>query len=87
MMTILSSLLVAAFVTPSKLSCCHSSLPCTRHPSVRLSEQLEPELISIAGVYRTSDVALPEQVRGKPTQIRLDGGADGKLVMDPILLR
>lgn len=46
MMTILSSLLVAAFVTPSRLSCCHSSLPCTRHPSVRLSEQLEPELIS-----------------------------------------
>ena len=43
---------------------------------------LEPELISIAGVYRTSDVPLPLEVRGKPTQVRLAGGADGKLVMD-----
>jgi septum site-determining protein MinC len=43
---------------------------------------LEPELLSIAGVYRTSDVPLPAEVRGKPTQVRLLGGADGKLVMD-----
>lgn len=42
---------------------------------------LEPELISIAGVYRTSEVALPADVWGKPTQVRLDGGAEGKLVM------
>jgi septum site-determining protein MinC len=48
---------------------------------------LEPELISIAGVYRTSDVALPPEVLGKPTQIRLVGGGDGKLVMDPIAIR
>jgi septum site-determining protein MinC len=48
---------------------------------------LEPELISIAGVYRTSDVALPPEVLGKPTQIRLVGGSEGKLVMDPIQLR
>ncbi len=45
---------------------------------------LEPELLSIAGVYRTSDVALPPQVLGKPTQVRLVGGAEGKLVMEPI---
>ena len=45
---------------------------------------MEPELLSIAGVYRTSEVPLPPDVRGKPGQVRLVGGADGKLVMDPI---
>jgi septum site-determining protein MinC len=45
---------------------------------------LEPELISIAGVYRTSDVPLPAGVLSRPTQVRLVGGAEGKLVMDPI---
>jgi septum site-determining protein MinC len=45
---------------------------------------LEPELISIAGVYRTSDVPLPAEVLGQPTQVRLDGGAEGKLVMTPL---
>lgn len=45
---------------------------------------LEPELISIAGVYRTSEVPLPADVQSKPTQVRLVGGAEGKLVMDPL---
>jgi septum site-determining protein MinC len=45
---------------------------------------LEPELISIAGVYRTSEVPLPADVLSRPTQVRLVGGAEGKLVMDPI---
>jgi septum site-determining protein MinC len=46
---------------------------------------LEAELISIAGVYRTSDVPLPADVLGKPTHIRLTGGADsGKLVMQAL---
>ncbi|MEJ7930271.1 septum site-determining protein MinC [Ramlibacter sp. AN1015] len=45
---------------------------------------LEPELISIAGVYRTSEVALPAEVLSRPTQVRLVGGSEGKLVMDPI---
>jgi septum site-determining protein MinC len=45
---------------------------------------LAPELISIAGVYRTSEVPLPADVLSRPTQVRLVGGADGKLVMDPI---
>jgi septum site-determining protein MinC len=49
-----------------------------------LSLCLEPELVSIAGVYRTSEVPLPPQVLGKPTQVRLVGGAEGKLVMEPI---
>jgi septum site-determining protein MinC len=45
---------------------------------------LEPELISIAGVYRTSEVQLPAEVFAKPTQVRLVGGAEGKLVMEPL---
>ena len=46
---------------------------------------MEPELVSIAGVYRTSETPWPEAVRGKPTQVRLFSGPDGdKLVMDPI---
>jgi septum site-determining protein MinC len=42
---------------------------------------LEPELIAIAGVYRTTDTALPANVLGKPAQVRL---VDDKLVMDPL---
>jgi septum site-determining protein MinC len=45
---------------------------------------LEPELISIAGVYRTSEVPLPDDVLGRPTQVRLVGGTQGKLVMEPL---
>ena len=46
---------------------------------------LEPELLSIAGIYRTSENPLPDGVWGKPTQVRLVPGPDGdKLVMDPI---
>lgn len=46
---------------------------------------LEPELLSIAGIYRTSEVPLPEGVWGQPTQVRLLPGPDGdKLVMTPL---
>lgn len=46
---------------------------------------LEPELISIAGVYRTGEEPLPEAVRGKPTQVRLATGPDGeRLVFEPL---
>ncbi len=45
---------------------------------------LEPELVSIAGVYRTSDVPLPAELLGQPTQLRLDGGTEGRLVMQPL---
>ncbi len=41
---------------------------------------LQAELLSIAGVYRTSEVPLPAHVLGKPTQVRLEGGSEGKLV-------
>ena len=44
---------------------------------------LEAELLSIAGVYRTSENPLPASVQGKPTQVRLVATADGdKLMMD-----
>lgn len=48
---------------------------------------MAPELISIAGVYRTSEIPLPSSVLGKPAQIRLIPGADGdKLLIDPLPL-
>lgn len=42
---------------------------------------MEPELISIAGTYRTTDNPLPDTVIGKPAQIRLDGE---RLVFEPL---
>jgi septum site-determining protein MinC len=45
---------------------------------------MEPELVSIAGVYRTSDMPLPAGIAGKPGQVRLAGGSTGKLVMDSL---
>ncbi|HZF82395.1 MAG TPA: septum site-determining protein MinC, partial [Burkholderiaceae bacterium] len=42
---------------------------------------LEAQLVAIAGIYRTAEVALPERVAGKAAQIRLQ---DDKLVMEPI---
>jgi septum site-determining protein MinC len=42
---------------------------------------LEPELVSIAGTYRTSEIPLPEALRGKAAQVRL---VDDKLVMEPL---
>jgi septum site-determining protein MinC len=46
---------------------------------------LEAELISIAGIYRTSEKALPAEVRRQPTQVRLVAGPEGdRLVMEPL---
>jgi septum site-determining protein MinC len=47
---------------------------------------MEPQLISIAGVYRTSEKALPDSVRGQPAQVRLQSSNDGqdKLIIDPL---
>lgn len=42
---------------------------------------LEAELIAIAGIYRTTENPLPENVAGKPAQVRLEGE---KLVMEPL---
>ena len=42
---------------------------------------LEPQLVSIAGIYRTTETALPDDVRGKSAQVRLDGE---KLLIEPL---
>lgn len=42
---------------------------------------MEPELISIAGTYRTTDKPLADDVRGKPAQVRLDGD---KMLIEPL---
>jgi len=44
---------------------------------------LEPELISIAGIYRTTENPLPPDVQGKPVQIRLE---EEKLMIEPLRL-
>lgn len=44
---------------------------------------MAPELISIAGIYRTSEVPLPDLILGKPAQVRLMPAPEGdKLVVD-----
>ena len=46
---------------------------------------MDPELISIAGIYRTSDTPLPAEVLGKPGQVRLVSGPEGdKLVIESL---
>jgi septum site-determining protein MinC len=46
---------------------------------------LEPELISIAGIYRTSEHPFPSDVAGKPAMVWLQSDASGdKLMMEPI---
>jgi len=42
---------------------------------------MEPELVSVAGTYRTTENPLPADVLGRAAQIRLDGE---KLVMEPL---
>jgi septum site-determining protein MinC len=41
------------------------------------AQVMEPELISIAGVYRTSENALPQDVLGQVAQVCLQSGPDG----------
>ncbi|HWJ00700.1 MAG TPA: septum site-determining protein MinC [Burkholderiales bacterium] len=46
---------------------------------------MEPELISIAGLYRTGETPQLAAIRGKPTQVRLVSDAEGnRLVFDPL---
>ena len=42
---------------------------------------LEPQLVSIAGIYRTSENPLPANVQGQPGQVRLDGE---KILVEPL---
>ena len=43
--------------------------------------RLEPQLVSVAGIYRTTETELPADVRGNPAQVRLDGE---KLLIEPL---
>lgn len=45
------------------------------------AHSLEAELLSIAGIYRTTENPLPPEVSGKPAQVYLDGE---KLLMQPL---
>ncbi len=45
---------------------------------------MEPQLIAIAGTYRTTDTALPADVHGQAAQVRLDGDT---LVVEPLHYR
>ncbi|MFP3891710.1 septum site-determining protein MinC [uncultured Ralstonia sp.] len=45
---------------------------------------LEPQLISIAGIYRTGETPWPEAFASKPAQIRL---ADNTLVLEPLRMK
>jgi septum site-determining protein MinC len=45
---------------------------------------LEPELISIAGVYRTSENALAPEVHGKAAQVRLSNDGQDKLIIEAL---
>lgn len=45
---------------------------------------LEPELISIAGVYRTSENPLAPEVRGKPAQVRLSNDGQDRLLIEAL---
>ena len=47
------------------------------------AHSLEAELLSIAGIYRTTENPLPAEVAGKPAQVLLDGE---KLLMQPLSL-
>jgi len=45
---------------------------------------LEPELVSIAGVYRTSENPFPKEVHGKTAQIRLSDDGQEKLLIEAL---
>jgi septum site-determining protein MinC len=45
---------------------------------------LEPELISIAGIYRTSESPLPPDVQGKPAQVRLSNDGQDRLLFEAL---
>jgi septum site-determining protein MinC len=45
---------------------------------------LEPELISIAGVYRTSENPLPADIQGKAAQVRLSSDGLDKLLIEAL---
>ena len=49
------------------------------------AQSMDPELISIAGVYRTSELPLPPEVRGRAAQVALQTDAGGEhLLITPL---
>jgi septum site-determining protein MinC len=42
---------------------------------------MQPQLIAIAGTYRTVETALPDDVHGRPAQVRLEGES---IVVEPL---
>ena len=49
------------------------------------AQSMDPELISIAGIYRTSENPLPPEVRGRAAQVALQSTTEGdKLVITPL---
>ncbi|MEO7242049.1 MAG: septum site-determining protein MinC [Variovorax sp.] len=42
---------------------------------------MEAQLVAIAGIYRTAEVALPTEIAGKAAQVRLEGE---KLLLEPL---
>ncbi len=45
---------------------------------------LEPELVSIAGIYRTTEKELSRDVLGQPAQVRLSDDGKEKLIIEPL---
>jgi septum site-determining protein MinC len=45
---------------------------------------LEPELVSIAGVYRTSETPFPKEIVGKAAQVRLSTDGQDKLLIEAL---
>jgi len=45
---------------------------------------MEPELVSIAGVYRTSEHPLPLEIAALPAQVRLSDDGQEKLLFEPL---
>lgn len=48
------------------------------------SLHLEPELISIAGIYRTSEHPLPSNIQGKPAQVHLSQDGQERLIFEAL---
>ena len=45
---------------------------------------LEPELVSIAGIYRTSETPFPKEIVGKAAQVRLSTDGQDKLLIEAL---
>lgn len=54
--------------------------------SARIFAQgMEAQLLSIAGVYRTSENPLPAEIQGRPASVRLHSGPEGdRLLIEPL---